>query len=97
MFGAEVVHLGISRATRRLTEQTMADADAGRIHPVIASRSLRCAVIPIGKRVDRHLMRWARWKYKRLKRSEDRTRAWLKGVRQRLPNLFAHWALRYTT
>lgn len=55
------------------------------------------AVIPIGKRVDRHLMRWARWKYKRLKRSEDRARAWLQGVRQRSPDLFAHWALRYTT
>jgi group II intron reverse transcriptase/maturase len=55
------------------------------------------AVIPIGKRVDRHLMRWARRKYKRLERSEDRARAWLKGVRQRSPNMFAHWALRYTT
>ena len=55
------------------------------------------AVIPIGKRIDRHLMRWARWKYKRLKPSEDRTRAWLQGVRQRSPGLFAHWTLRYTT
>lgn len=55
------------------------------------------AVIPIGKRVDRHLMRWARWKYKRLKPSEDRTRTWLQGVRQRTPALFAHWSLRYTT
>lgn len=55
------------------------------------------AVIPIGKRVDRHLMRWARRKYKRLERSEDRTRTWLKGVRQRSPSLFAHWTLRYTT
>ena len=55
------------------------------------------AVTPIAKRADRHLMRWARWKYKRLKPSEDRARAWLKGVRQRSPNLFAHWALRYTT
>lgn len=55
------------------------------------------AVIPIGKRVDRHLMRWARRKYKRLERSEDRTRTWLKGVRQRSPDLFAHWTLRYTT
>jgi RNA-directed DNA polymerase len=55
------------------------------------------AVIPIGKRVDRHLMRWARRKYKRLERSEDRARAWLKGVRQRSPGLFAHWTLRYTT
>jgi group II intron reverse transcriptase/maturase len=55
------------------------------------------AVNPIGKRVDRHLMRWARWKYERLERSDDRARAWLKGVRQRSPDLFAHWALRYTT
>jgi group II intron reverse transcriptase/maturase len=55
------------------------------------------AVIPIGKRVDRHLMRWARWKYKRLKPSEDRARTWLQGVRQRSPGLFTHWTLRYTT
>jgi group II intron reverse transcriptase/maturase len=55
------------------------------------------AVIPIGKRVDRHLMRWARWKYKRLKPSEDRTRTWLNAVRQRSPRMFAHWTLRYTT
>jgi RNA-directed DNA polymerase len=55
------------------------------------------AVNPIGKRIDRHLMRWARRKYKRLERSEHRARAWLKGVRQRSPDLFAHWALRYTT
>jgi group II intron reverse transcriptase/maturase len=55
------------------------------------------AVIPIGKRMDRHLMRWARRKYKRLERSEKRTREWLRGVRKRVPGLFAHWALRYTT
>ncbi|WP_223884536.1 group II intron reverse transcriptase/maturase [Micromonospora craniellae] len=55
------------------------------------------AVIPIGKRVDRHLMRWARWKYKRLKPSQARTRAWLQEVRKRKPGLFAHWTLRYTT
>jgi RNA-directed DNA polymerase len=53
------------------------------------------AVIPIGKRMDRHLMRWARKKYQRLERSEKRARAWLKRVRQRSPDLFAHWALRY--
>jgi RNA-directed DNA polymerase len=53
------------------------------------------AVNPIGKRVDRHLMRWARRKYKRLERSEKRAREWLSGVRTRSPELFAHWALRY--
>jgi Group II intron, maturase-specific domain len=53
------------------------------------------AVIPIGKRIDSHLVRWARWKYKRLRRSDKRAREWLKGVRQRAPGLFSHWALRY--
>jgi RNA-directed DNA polymerase len=53
------------------------------------------AVIPIGQRLDRHLMRWARWKYKRLERSEKRARDWLDGVRKRAPGLFAHWQLRY--
>jgi RNA-directed DNA polymerase len=55
------------------------------------------AVIPIGKRMDRHLKRWARRKYKRLERSDKRARAWLKGVRKRSPGLFAHWELRYAT
>jgi RNA-directed DNA polymerase len=53
------------------------------------------AVNPIGARIDRHLMRWARRKYKRLERSDKRARAWLKGVRKRTPELFVHWALRY--
>jgi len=54
-------------------------------------------VTPIGKRVDRHLMRWTRWKYKRLKRSDARARAWLQGIRKRQPGLFAHWVPPYTT
>ena len=52
-------------------------------------------VKPLCERIDRHLMRWAQWKYKRLKRSDKRARAWLKAVRERAPGLFAHWALRY--
>ena len=35
------------------------------------------AVIPLCQRIDRHLVRWARWKYKRLERSGPRARAWL--------------------
>jgi hypothetical protein len=53
-------------------------------------------VIPVGKRIDGHLTRWARRKYKRLKRGKPRARAWLRGVRARQPDLFAHWQLRYT-
>ena len=52
-------------------------------------------VIPLCERIDRHLMRWARRKYKRLERSEKRAREWLKDVRKLAPRLFAHWALRY--
>jgi group II intron reverse transcriptase/maturase len=55
------------------------------------------AVEPIGKRMDHHLMRWARRKYKRLERSGKRAQAWLRQVRKRAPHLFAHWKLRYTT
>jgi RNA-directed DNA polymerase len=49
------------------------------------------AVKPLCQRIDRHLVRWARWKYKRLERSEKRARTWLRGVRSRTPELFVHW------
>jgi RNA-directed DNA polymerase len=49
------------------------------------------AVSPLCQRVDRHLVRWARWKYKRLARSGRRAWAWLGGVRLRAPELFVHW------
>lgn len=49
------------------------------------------AVIPLCNRIDRHLVRWARWKYKRLERSGRRAQTWLCGVRTREPALFVHW------
>jgi len=49
------------------------------------------AVTPLCQRIDRHLMRWARWKYKRLARRPQRTRAWLQGLRTRNPGLLVHW------
>lgn len=52
-------------------------------------------VKPLCERIDRHLMRWAIWKYERLKRSDKKARQWLKAVRERAPRLFAHWELRY--
>ena len=51
----------------------------------------KTAVIPLCQRIDSHLMRWARRKYKRLERSDPRTRAWLRGISSREPALFAHW------
>ena len=49
------------------------------------------AVGTLCQRIDRHLVRWARWKYKRLERSDKRARTWLRGVRSRAPELFVHW------
>ncbi|SDQ28656.1 zinc-binding dehydrogenase [Actinopolyspora saharensis] len=37
LFGTEVVHLGSSGATRRLTERVLGEAAAGRVRPVIGS------------------------------------------------------------
>ena len=49
------------------------------------------AVGTLCDRINRHLVRWARWKYKRLERSDKRARAWLHGVHSRTPELFVHW------
>ena len=87
---------------QRRTSLTLNDLAAG-MNPVLRgwltyfTAFYKTAVIPLCKRVDRRLMRWARSKYKRLKHSKRRARAWLRGVRKRAPGLFAHWQLRYMT
>jgi group II intron reverse transcriptase/maturase len=48
------------------------------------------ALMPLLRRINAYLLRWARKKYKRL-RSFKRALAWWKGVTQRDPGLFAHW------
>ena len=42
-------------------------------------------------RIDQHLVRWARHKFKRLRYSPVRAWAWLAAVKQREPGLFVHW------
>jgi RNA-directed DNA polymerase len=42
-------------------------------------------------RIDQHLVRWARHKFKRLRYSPIRAWAWLAAVKQREPGLFMHW------
>ena len=41
--------------------------------------------------LNEHLARWARQKYKRLRRHDGRARAFLVKVARRAPDLFAHW------
>jgi RNA-directed DNA polymerase len=42
-------------------------------------------------RIDQHLVRWARHKFKRLRYSPVRAWAWLAVVKRREPGLFVHW------
>jgi len=83
------------RLSRRTTF-TLADLAAA-INPVLRgwlsyfTRFYPTAVIPLCARINRHLVRWAQRKYKRLERSSKRARAWLASVIERSPSLFAHW------
>ena len=43
------------------------------------------------KRINEYLVRWARWKYKRLRRHPAKARRFLADVYRRQPGLFAHW------
>jgi len=51
----------------------------------------RPAMYTLLQRINTYLMRWARKKYKRL-RTWKRFKAWWRGLTEREPELFAHWA-----
>jgi RNA-directed DNA polymerase len=53
----------------------------------------RSALYFLAARIDRHLLRWATRKFKRLRESPPRAWAWLNAVKQRQPRLFVHWWL----
>ncbi|HVM12920.1 MAG TPA: group II intron reverse transcriptase/maturase [Egibacteraceae bacterium] len=53
----------------------------------------RSALTSLATRIDEHLVRWAMQKFKRLRDRPNKAWAWLRAVREREPNLFAHWHL----
>ena len=62
--------------------------------PVRPNRALlKVRLLRFLRRLNRHLVRWACRKYKRLKRRERRAMAWLAEIARRSPRLFAHWRL----
>ena len=54
-------------------------------------RFYRSLLIRLLKRINEYLVRWAQWKYKRLRRYPAKARRFLAAVYQREPDLFAHW------
>lgn len=56
-------------------------------------RFYRSELYFLARGIDEHLVRWAMQKFKRLRHKPTRAWDWLAQVRQRQPNLFAHWRL----
>jgi RNA-directed DNA polymerase len=55
----------------------------------------RSRLAPILGQFDYALQRWARRKYKRLKGSQTRGRAWIKRLALQNPGLFVHWQITF--
>ncbi len=56
-------------------------------------RFYRSELVRLLKRINEYLVRWARWKFKRLRRRPARARSFLASVYRRQPELFAHWRI----
>jgi RNA-directed DNA polymerase len=54
-------------------------------------RFYRSELVRLLRRINDYLVRWARWKYKRLRRYPAKARRFLAAVFRRQPDLFAHW------
>jgi RNA-directed DNA polymerase len=44
---------------------------------------------------DRRVVKWAKWKYKKLRRKDAKTYRWLSDLKKRDYTLFPHWQLQY--
>jgi len=53
----------------------------------------RSALYAMCRHVNKALVRWARRKYKSLRRHKTRAALFLEGIAEREPTLFAHWKL----
>lgn len=54
-------------------------------------RFYRSELVRLLRRINEYLIRWAQWKYKRLRRYPAKARRFLAAVFRREPGLFAHW------
>jgi RNA-directed DNA polymerase len=55
----------------------------------------KSALVPSLRRIDVHLITWARHKFKRLRQRPRGARLWLARVIKQSPMLFVHWSLLY--
>ena len=82
----------------RASNKTLEDIADG-INPVLRGwinyygRYRKSALYPIFQHLNCTLMRWAMWKYKRLKGCSRKAKQWLDQVSRHDPDLFAHWQM----
>jgi RNA-directed DNA polymerase len=80
----------------RRSDQTLTDL-AKAINVIVQGwinyygRFYRSQLIRLLRRINEYLVRWACWKYKRLRRHPVKARRFLADVARREPALFAHW------
>lgn len=53
----------------------------------------RSSLVLVLRHIDRHLVKWVKWKYKKKRLYSKRARRWLGQVARYRPGLFAHWQL----
>lgn len=53
----------------------------------------RSALDCVSRQLDLHLAKWAEWKYKKFKGRTSRAIRWIRDIKKREPNLFAHWRM----
>ena len=68
-----------------------------RLVQLLRGLTTACELYAIAARIDEHLVRWAMQKFKRLRGQPTKAWKWLDAVRQREPQLFAHWHLLAST
>lgn len=86
----------------RRSDKTLQDL-ARMFNPIVQGwinyygRFYRSALIPVLRPINAYLVRWARRKFKRLKRHQGRARRLIESIAQREPTLFAHWRMGLTS
>ena len=72
---------------------------ARRVNPIIRGwlnyygAYQRSSLVPVLRHIDRCLVKWVKWKYKKKGHYTKRARHWLGQVARYQPGLFAHWRL----
>lgn len=98
---AEDALKAIRRKIRRWRLHRWVTADlrtlAEEVNPVVRGwvnyygRFYRSKLAPTLRHINEYLLRWAKGKFKRLRRHQTRARTWLETVAKREPTLFVHW------